>query len=214
MSELFYRALRGFGAAVFRLATTPKILHVERARRAGAYLLASNHVCAYDAPLLIVATPRVIHWLSVAKLFQNPFARAFMEAFGVMPLERRKMNATTVRTVVRLLRAGNVVGMFPEGGMRRGEDSVMQSGKIDPGICKLAQMARVPVLPCVVAGGEKLQRWTSWLPWIRARWIVAFGEPIFPHEKMDRDAAQEIMAEEITHALRALGAEVAGNLAS
>ena len=210
MSEIFYRTVRAIGSAVFHGASSPKILHRERASLAGAYLLAANHTCAYDAPLLIAATPRVIHWLSIVELFRNPLSCWFMTAFGALPLDRSKTDTVTVRKLARLLEAGQVVGIFPEGGLRHDEQSVLESGTIDDGVCKLAQLANVPVLPCVVLGGERFRSWKSWLPGARTRWAVAFGEPISPRRGPDRARARAAMVEEITLALRALRAEVAG----
>jgi 1-acyl-sn-glycerol-3-phosphate acyltransferase len=209
MSEIFYRTVRAVGSEIFRFASAPKILHAERARLDGAYLLAANHTCPYDAPLLIAATPRVIYWLSIVELFQNPLSRWFMSAFGALPLDRSKTDTVTVRKMSRLLRAGKVVGIFPEGGLRHDEGSVLQSGTIDDGVCKLAQLTGVPVLPCVVLGGEQFRRWTSWLPGARTRWAVAFGEPIPPRRVPDLASARAAMVEEITRALRALRSEVA-----
>ena len=210
MSELFYRTVRTIGRAVFFLASTPRVLHAERASRRGAYLLAANHACAYDAPLLIVANPRMIHWLSIVELYRHPLSRWFLNAFGVLPLDRSKVDTVTVRQIVRLLKTGRIVGIFPEGGVRHDEDSVLHSGSIESGICKLAQLAGVPVLPCVVLGAEKFRHWTSWLPGARTRWAVAFGELIQPHATPDRATARAAMAEEITLALRALQAEAEG----
>ncbi|EDY21694.1 phospholipid/glycerol acyltransferase [Chthoniobacter flavus Ellin428] len=209
-SELFYRAVRAFGTAIFRLASTPRILHAERVPATGACLLAANHTCAYDAPLLIAATPRMIHWLSIVEIFRHPLARWFLTAFGALPLDRSKVDTTTVRKLARLLKAGEVVGIFPEGGMRFDEDSVLASGGIDSGVCKLAQLAGVAVLPCVVLGGEQFRRWTNWLPGAHTPWTVAFGELIPPRMDPDRAAARVAMAEEITQALRALRLEVIG----
>jgi len=182
---------------------------LERARLTGAYLLAANHAAVYDAPLIIAATPRVIYWLSVVEIFRHPLSRWFLNAFGALPLDREKVDTMTMRKVVRLLDAGQVVGIFPEGGLRNDEDTVLRSGRIDSGVCKLAQLAKVPVLPCVVLGGEKFYRWTNWLPGARTRWAVAFGEPILPRSEPDRVTAQAAMAEEITLALRALSVEAA-----
>jgi len=212
MSELFYRAVRAVGSTIFQIASSPRILHAERAGLSGAYLLAANHTCAYDAPLLIAATPRVIHWLSIVELFQNPWSRWFLSALGALPLDRSKVDTVTVRKLTRLLDAGKVVGIFPEGGLRRDEQSVLESGTIDDGVCKLAQLANVPVLPCVVVGGEKFRRWTNWLPGAHTRWVVAFGEPIAPRRGPNRVTARAVMVEEITLALRALRREVAANV--
>jgi 1-acyl-sn-glycerol-3-phosphate acyltransferase len=209
MSALFYRTVRTIGSAVFRLASSPKVLHFERVPRTGPYLLAANHTCAYDAPLLIAVTPRVIHWLSIVELFRHPLSRWFLQSFGALPLDRGKVDTVTVRKLVRLLKSGEVVGIFPEGGVRQNEASVLASGGIDDGICKLAQLANVPILPCVVLGAEKFRRWTSWLPGARTRWAIAFGEPLQPRNDPSATAGRTVMAEEITHVLRSLRAEVA-----
>ncbi len=210
MSELFYRAVRLVGGAIFRIASAPRILHVERARLPGPWLLAANHTSAFDAPLLIAATPRIIYWLSIVEIFENPFLRWFLTAMGASPLDRNKVDTATVRMIVKHLRAGRVVGLFPEGGVRAGDDSVLLGGGLNDGICKLAQLARAPVLPCIILGGEKFARWTSWLPFARTRWAVAFGEPVLPRETPDRTTARAAMAEEIIRSLRTLHAEVAG----
>jgi 1-acyl-sn-glycerol-3-phosphate acyltransferase len=207
MSELFYRAVRLLGRGVFFAASTPRILHAERARRPGAYLLAANHESAFDAPLIIAAHPRVIYWLSIREIFRNPAARWFLSSMNASPLDRSRVDTVTVRAIFRHLRQGRVVGIFPEGGVKTGEDSALQQGSIHDGVCRLAMLARVPVLPCVVLGGRKFDRWTRWAPGAGTRWAVAFGEPVFPREQGGRDSAHKAMAEEITLALRALSTE-------
>lgn len=207
MSETFYRAVRVIGGAIFRIASRPRILHRERALRPGAYLLAANHDSVFDAPLLIAATPRIIYWLSIVEIFRHPAARWFLSAMNASPLDRSRVDTTTVRAMIRQLRSGKVVGIFPEGGLKHGEASVLEKGSIHEGVCHIAQLARVPVLPCVVLGGAKFTRWTRWLPGAGTRWCIVYGEPIFPKVDGDRDTASATMAEEITLALRALSME-------
>jgi 1-acyl-sn-glycerol-3-phosphate acyltransferase len=209
MSEPFYRAVRWFGGRVFRHASAPCIRHAERAARPGAYLLAANHTSAFDPALLIAATPRIIYWLSIAEIFRHPVWGRFLRGIGAEPLDRSKTDTHTARVVVRHLRAGRVVGIFPEGGVRVGAESVLADGSIQDGVCKLAQLANVPVLPCVILGSGKFARWWCWLPGARTRWAVVFGEPIFPRAEPDRATACAEMREEITRAFRALQTEIA-----
>ena len=208
MSERFYRTVRFVGGAIFRVASRPLILHAGRARRPGAFLLAANHVSPFDAALLIAVTPRVIYWLSIIELFRHPFTRWFLSSMLAAPLDRSRVDTATARIVTRHLRAGRVVGLFPEGGVRKGAASVLRGGTIKDGIAKLAEIAHVPVVPCVVVGGEQFHRWTSWLPLFRTRWIVAFGEPIPPPDGEDRELARTRFVEAVTQALRELGGEV------
>jgi len=207
--ELFYRGVRTLGTVVFRLASRPLILHPERAAMPGPYLLAANHESHFDAALLIAATPRVICWLSIVELFQHPLSRWFLRAMLAAPLDRSRPDATTVRAILRHLRCGRVVGLFPEGNLRAGPDSVLAGGALRDGIARLAEIGRVPVLPCVVAGGHAFGRWPAWLPLFRTRWAVAFGEPIHLPENPDRTAARQAFHSELAAALRQLHGEVA-----
>lgn len=208
MSELFYKTVRALGTPILLAASRPLILHAERARRGGACLLAANHASAFDSALLIVTTPRVIYWLSIVELFQNPLSRWFLSSMGASPLDRSKTDTVTVRFIARHLRAGRMVGLFPEGALRTGAGSVLHGGAMRDGIARLAQFADVPVLPCVVVGGEKFRRWPAWLPLRRTRWAVAYGEPIFLRSDDDHAASRAALMDDLGAALRALHEEV------
>jgi 1-acyl-sn-glycerol-3-phosphate acyltransferase len=208
VSETFYKVLRCVGRAVFAVSSRPLILHRERAARPGAYLLVANHESPFDSALLIAAVPRVVYWLSIVELFRNPVSRWFLRSMLAAPLDRSRADTVTVRVIVRHLRAGRVVGLFPEGGLRSGAESVLEGGELNDGFARLAELARVPVLPCVVIGGENFRRWTSWLPLRRTRWAAAFGASIeFPSWK-DRDAARAEFISKVEESLRQLRDEI------
>ncbi len=211
MSELFYRAVRAIGSAVIRVASRPLILHRERAAIDGPYLLAANHESPFDAALLIAATPRVIYWLSIVELFRHPLSRWFLSAMLAAPLDRSRPDPTTARTILRHLRAGRVVGLFPEGGLRSGDASILVKGALPDGLARLAEISRCPVLPCVVVGGIAFARWSAWLPLLRTRWAVAFGTPLHLRADLDRTAAREELGAAIARAMRDLKSEMEGN---
>lgn len=206
---VFYRAVWLLGYPHFRLASRPRVLHRERVRRlSGGFLLAANHVSPFDCPLLMMVTPRMIWWLSVAEFFQRRWSRWFLTALGAMPLDRNRPDPRTVRRVVSHLRAGRVVGIFPEGRLRPGADSVLHGGKLDEGVCRLAGLAGVPILPCVVLGGERFWRWQAWVPGAGTRWTVAFSEPLwFPAGTGDARTRAAAMVGELAERLRALAEE-------
>jgi 1-acyl-sn-glycerol-3-phosphate acyltransferase len=186
MNRSFYRAVRAIGTPVFQVASRPTVLHRERAEMPGGWLLAANHESPFDPALLIATTPRVIHWLSIVEIFQHPLSRWFLTAMGALPLDRSRPDSTTVHRAVRLLRDGEVVGIFPEGGLQR--------GALKEGAARLAQIAGVPVVPCAIAGSARFSRWQSWLPLRRTRWAVAYGEPIAPAENLGADLSRALAA--------------------
>ncbi len=113
-----------------------------------------------------------------------------------------------MRTMLRHLQAGRVVGIFPEGELRAETESVLRGGEMREGICKLAQLAGVPVVPCVVAGTAQFYHWKRWLPLARTRWTVAYGEAISPRVHLPKKAARAAMMAELQRALLELKAEV------
>ena len=72
--------------------------------------------------------------------------------------------------MIRRLRSGRVVGLFPEAGLRKFEDSIFRGGKTTPGIARLAEMGRVPVIPVVVVGAGQFVQPRAWLPGAKTFW--------------------------------------------
>ena len=57
-------------------SSRPLVLHPERARRDGAFILAANHTSPYDVPLLMRHTPRRLDFVNIRRLL---FTTAFIE---------------------------------------------------------------------------------------------------------------------------------------
>lgn len=180
MSDPFYDALTRLGRPAFWVSSRPIVVHADVTDRPGAYLLAANHTSAYDIPILMRHCRRRIDFVSIAEVFRNPFTAWLYGNMNAFPLERSRPDSPAVRTILDRLRAGRVVGVFPEGGFRTGEASVVHSRRIRPGIGRLALLANVPIVPCVIVDSAAYRRFTSWLPLRRTRYRIAFGEAISP----------------------------------
>ena len=208
MSDIFYRRLRTLGWPLIFGASQQLVLHEERARLAGGCLLAANHHSFYDAMLLVGTTTREIDWLSIVELFQNPWQRWFMRGINCLALDRSRKDTATTREIVRRLQAGRVVGMFPEGTIRRGRDSVVYGGEIDAGIVRLAEMSGRPILPVVILGSGQFSEVKAWLPGAGTRIGVNYGEPITLRRDVPRTKAREEMAGRLNEAFVALFSEL------
>ncbi|MBC7784563.1 MAG: 1-acyl-sn-glycerol-3-phosphate acyltransferase [Burkholderiales bacterium] len=180
MSDLFYRSLRFVGRHPFWLSSRPVVLNAQVTRRPGAYILASNHQSPYDIPLLMRHCHRLIDFVSIVEVFRNPFVGWLYGSMNAFPLDRSRPDSPTVRIVLDRLRRGRVVGMFPEGGFRNGNDSVLVSRRIRPGIGRVAKFAGVEIIPCVILNSSIYSRISSWLPFRRTRYGIHFGAPIAP----------------------------------
>lgn len=191
MSDAFYTLVRFVGRHVFWLSSRPTVLHIDRICRPGAFILASNHLSPFDVPLLIHHSSRKLDFVSITEVFRKPLLGWFYGSMNAFPLDRWKPDAPTVRIILDRLARGRVVAMFPEGHVRKVEDSVVHGGKIRPGVARLAQMANVPIIPVVLINSRAYGRPINWAPLRRVRYGANFGKPIEPSADLDKQSAAE-----------------------
>lgn len=192
MSDTFYKLVVLFGRFPFWVSSRPTVLHAGRARRDGAYILASNHLSPFDVPALMRSTPRMLDFVSVVEIFQRPFVGWFFSHMNAFPLDRSRQDTKTVRIVLDRLQRGRVVAMFPEGRVRKEPESVINGAPFRPGVARIAQLANVPIVPVIVLGSGQYKRRSNWLPLRRVRYGIAFGHPI---EAQDIAAAEMQLAQ-------------------
>lgn len=189
-----------------------RLLRPEVARRAGAWILASNHISHFDPPLVGVAVRRKIDWMSMVELFRNPISAAWLRAIDGFPVDRSTLDRHAVRAALTRLRAGHVVGMFPEGGIRDGARSALEGAPLRAGVAGLAVMTGVPVIPCAIMGSDRIYNLPRlWRPGRRIPVWIAFGEPILPPPGLERAAARAAIEASLSDAFRNLAVEMRGH---
>lgn len=153
----------------------------------GGYVLACNHLSNFDPwPIGMPLWPG--HWLrfmAKSELYWWP-ARYVLDAAGAFPVRRGIGDVEAIETAVRLAREGNVVVMFPEGTRRRKGFMKKRVARPRSGAARIAFEAGVPLVPCAIAGTDRLSR----LGPLR----VAYGAPIEVDDLHDdnlRRASQE-----------------------
>jgi 1-acyl-sn-glycerol-3-phosphate acyltransferase len=187
VKDWFYFLVYFLGFQPMFLTSSPLVLHRERSRRKGPYLLVCNHLSPYDVACLIKETPRVLDFVSIVELFRHPLSRWFLTKIGAFPSDRWKTDSVTVRTILERLSRGRVVALFPEGNIRSEETSVLNGGKMKAGVGRIARMAQVPIIPCVLVGARGFHRPINWLPLRRIKYGLNYGEPIVLTEDSEAD---------------------------
>jgi 1-acyl-sn-glycerol-3-phosphate acyltransferase len=162
---LVRRAVAGLLRLIFRVRVTG----LENLPASGAVLVAGNHTGFLDGPVVFVLLPRPSAFLVKSELYDTPFRRV-LEFARQIPVRRGTPDRTALRRALDVLRAGGVLGVFPEG--TRGEGRLES---VQHGIGYLALRAGCPVVPVVCVGtaealpkGRRMPRW-------RAPVTVAFG---------------------------------------
>jgi 1-acyl-sn-glycerol-3-phosphate acyltransferase len=211
MSDVMYKWVVRIGYHAFWVSSRPIVLHRDRiAHRDGPYILAPNHLSPYDVPCLMAQMPRrkLLDFVSITELFQNRLTAWFLRSVNAFPLDRSRADSPTVRIILDRLARGRIIAMFPEGGFRSEASSVLNGGEIKPGVAKLAQLAGVPVIPCVIVGTKAYSKPASWLPLKRVRYGVAYGEPLYVSKEREDAEARERFLLELKRAYRLLHAEL------
>jgi 1-acyl-sn-glycerol-3-phosphate acyltransferase len=133
----------------------------------GPLLLAMNHRSMLDGPLICGVTPRPVSCLVKAEAF-GPGVGWLLSRSGQIAVVRDTVDPAPVRRCVEILRAGGVVGIFPEG--TRGDGAVRTA---KPGVGYLALRSGATVVPVACHGTAALGR-----SWRRAPVLVVLGSPM------------------------------------
>ena len=193
-APLLHAAGRAFSRFVKIQTLRTVVLHPERRIFAGGALLAVTHVSHLEPVVVSTIVPRPVRWMARVEFFKYRWAARLLVRLGAFPVNRTGIPVAAIRLAISMARRGEVVGIFPEGGVKKREQAVFRGGPMKRGACVIAQRARVPVVPVVVLGTEKLNRVAPWLPARRGRVWVAFGETVHPPPERPRRAGRLEMA--------------------
>jgi 1-acyl-sn-glycerol-3-phosphate acyltransferase len=201
MARVTYTISRLICSGVFSAVSRRRVFRAERANREGAWILASNHISHFDPLLLTSVIRRQIDWMAMSDLFKPRFLGWWLRRSDCFPVQRFKADRVALKTAIDRLQRGKLVGMFPEGGLRDGEASVLGGAPLRRGIRAVADLGQAPIVPCVVLGSDRLYRSSNWLPFRRTPIWIGFGEPLTADEG-------EALEEHLGTQLRALAAEM------
>lgn len=190
--------------------------HRDRFPRNGPVVVAANHVGFVDGPLLAAFAPRPVHALTKREMFVGPLG-TFLTAAGQIPVDRSGVDPRAVRTCLRVLREGGVVGVFPEGSRGNGE-----LDRFRRGAAYLGMVSGAPIVPVTFLGTREPGGTIESLPPRGARIDIVIGQPIpqaavrWPRKKADvaRRSFQvrDRMLHEITVAQTETGRRLPGQL--
>jgi 1-acyl-sn-glycerol-3-phosphate acyltransferase len=113
----------------------------------GAAVLVCNHVSFVDAILLMAASPRPIRFVMDHRIFRIPVLGTLFKLAKAIPIAPRSEDPVAYdaafESAAQVLREGDLLAIFPEGGITR--DGELQEFK--GGIMKILERQPVPVIP-------------------------------------------------------------------
>ena len=168
MGSLLYKSVKYTLMPATTLLFAARSSGAENVPREGPLVVASNHVSYLDPPLLGTWFPRVIHFMAKQELFDVPVLGPLIRMVHAFPVQREAGDLGAIRHALRILKKGEVVGIFPEG--RRNIDGEAQARS---GAVLLAATAHCPVVPVALVGTNLAAKRLR-----ASRVVVRIGKPM------------------------------------
>jgi 1-acyl-sn-glycerol-3-phosphate acyltransferase len=167
---LGYHFSRLAGRLFFRF----RVIHRERMIQSGPAILAMNHESYLDPLLAGITCDRAIYFLARRTLLDAPLLGWLLPKLNVIPVNQEGVDRSAIKALIRVLKAGNGVLVFPEGS--RTLDGNLQPA--EPGLGLVIAKTLAPVVPMRIFGGHKaLPRGGGGLHFVPI--AIVIGEPIF-----------------------------------
>ena len=173
--------LRGIVRAIVRFRVEGDL---DAVPRTGPLIVVANHASSAD-PVLVTSflsrdIDRPLNWLGKRELLEwGPAGWAFRIA-AIHPVDRGAADLEAFRSAMRILEAGQVLAIFPEG--TRSRDGGLQ--EVREGAGMLALRSGAPVLPVAVVDSDRMWPRGHLLPKAGKRVTVRYGTPFTVTEEL------------------------------
>ena len=181
--EPVYLGIIGLARSIFALeGLNFTVTGDEHIPAKGGAVIAVNHTGYMDftyAGIPARTTNRYIRFMAKKEVFDNSVSGPIMRVLKHIEVDR-SAGAESYRKAVEALRAGELVGVYPEATISRS----FEIKDFKTGAARMAFEAQVPVIPVVIWGAQRV--WTKGFPKRLGRTntpiSIAVGEPIAPYE--------------------------------
>jgi 1-acyl-sn-glycerol-3-phosphate acyltransferase len=157
--------------------------------RHGGAVLVMNHVGYFDfayAGLAAHPSGRLVRFMAKEQVFHHRISGPLMRGMHHIPVDRGA-GASSFRAAVGALKAGEIVGVFPEATISR----AFELKEFKSGAIRMAQAADVPLIPMAIWGSQRV--WTKDHPKRLGRTNIpitlSVGEPLRVTRKDNADEA-------------------------
>ncbi len=140
--NLLRPAVRALVSARFRIRSFGE----ENIPEEDAFILAANHIFAFDPLMIISRCPRTVHFMAKEELFKNPVLGSLLKSMNAFPVKRQKSDKRALEFAKKIVSRGWVLGIFPEGS--RSKDALPKTAK--NGVSYLAAKTGADILPVSV----------------------------------------------------------------
>src|SRR5690625_1885818 len=175
-----------------------KVYQKENLPKEEGYVIACTHTGWLDILWLGVSIlPTKVHYMAKKELFQSGFLKWLMENLNAFPVDRENPGPSSIKTPMRLIKDGEIVGIFPSG-TRTSEDVPLKRGAVT-----IARYATAPIVPTACVGPNHFSELFR-----TKRTKVIFGKPIYLDKDLPKKEALQVMADKLNDEMKKLQQQI------
>ena len=199
--RLYYSFWQRGSQIVFSALYNVRVFGRENVPIDGGMLLLSNHQSFLDPILCGLSLRRELDYMARDSLFHNRWFGSYIRSLNAFPVHRGHADTRAIKEIIRRLKAGRAVMMFPEA-------TRTENGRIRPiksGFELITRRSGATTVPVVVDGAFEVWPRHQALPGM-GRINVQFGRAITPEET--RELGRDKFVAEINSRLRTIQNEL------
>ena len=150
----FYTCVRNIVGFFAKILFVIEVKGIENIPKEGPLIVAANHKSNFDPVFVAVAIKtRELSAIAKRELFSFKPLGYLLKKLNVIPINRDNPDISTLKNVIKQLKEGRAIGIFPEGRRYKDPD---EFGKAKSGLAMFAIKGKAPVVPVSIISDYRL----------------------------------------------------------
>lgn len=179
---MLYHFLKFVIGIYYKIAFSFRLVGLENIPKEGAAVLCCNHRSNYDPVTVSVFLDRMPRFIAKKELFSVPVVKQILVNLGSFPVDREAtMDMKAVRQAVKVLKEGDLLGVFAEGTRVKDGEKADAKG----GVALFALKGDAPIIPIAISGRYGF----------RQKLTMTVGKPIYLDEYKGKKLSAAMLEE-------------------
>lgn len=147
-----YKFLLAIVSVLIKIIYRVRVNGIENLKDDEPIILSANHIHIFDPVILATLTKKQIFFLSKKEIFEKKLLAKFFTKLGVIPIDRENTDLKAIKSCFRVIRSGNILGIFPEGTRVK----TIDIKNMKKGVALIALKNKVNIIPIHIEGTYKI----------------------------------------------------------